>query len=256
MKQKTKENRKKCKREKKTRAPKIKKEARLSRRERRLVLAFLAITLALACLMAVGLVLGINAAVRHSVKDRILPAESIKANGYDCILVLGCGVKADGRPSDMLYDRIKTACLLYQAGVAEKILFSGDHGREHYDEVNTMKRVAHEEFSVPLEDIFLDHAGFSTYETMARASTVFGVRSAVVVTQEYHLYRALFLADSYGIEAVGVSASLRGYAGQFMRDIREVAARCKDLFTTLVKPDFVGGEAIDIGGDGRVTHDS
>lgn len=229
----------------------------LTRRERRLLFAFLAIVLAAACLMSTLFVCCVNFSIKRSVKDSILSSDSLSPDThYDCILVLGCGVKADGQPSDMLYDRIKTACKLYLAGIADKILFSGDHGREHYDEVNTMKRVAHEEFSVPLEDIFLDHAGFSTYETMARAANIFGVKTAVVVTQEYHLYRALFLAKSFGIEAVGTSASIRGYAGQAYRDLREVAARLKDLISAVFKPDYVGGETIDISSDGRVTHDS
>ena len=220
----------------------------------RLLLCFLSLVLAALILCLSLAVLIMNLSLKGSVKDSILSPDAISGS-FDCILVLGCGVKADGRPSDMLYDRIKTACLLYQSGVAPKILFSGDHGRDGYDEVGTMLRVANEEFGIPLEDIFLDHAGFSTYETMARAETVFGVKRAIVVTQEYHLYRALYLADAHGIEAVGVSASVRGYAGQFMRDIREVAARCKDIFSALFRPDFVGGEPIDITGDGRITHD-
>ncbi|MBQ7364739.1 MAG: YdcF family protein [Clostridia bacterium] len=243
----------------KKKAPRVKKPRTPKKpiaREKRLALAFLSLVVATFCLMALITVLTVNLSLKASVKDRIFTLETMPGDAaVDCIIVLGCGVKADGTPSDMLYDRIKTACLLYQAGVSDTILFSGDHGREGYDEVGTMKRVAHEEFGIPLEDIFLDHAGFSTYETMARASHVFGVRSAVVVTQEYHLYRALYLAEAYDIEAHGVSASLRGYQGQTMRDLREVAARCKDALTALVKPDFVGGEPIDIHGDGQVTHD-
>ena len=216
-------------------------------------------TISLLCLFLALLlgVLSVNAFVKHEGKKRLYSSDDLpRDRNYDCILVLGCGVKADGTPSDMLYDRIKTACFLYRAGVSDKILFSGDHGTFEYDEVNTMKRVAHEEFSIPLEDIFLDHAGFSTYETMARAATVFGVTSAIVVTQEYHLYRALYLADSYGINAVGVSASLRSYRGQSARNLREIAARVKDVLYALVKPDFVKGDTIDISGDGQITHDS
>lgn len=214
-----------------------------------LILLATAITLGTAALIA-------NACIKASVKEAILDQNALAESGdFDCILVLGCGVKADGTPSDMLYDRIKTACSLYHAGVSDTILFSGDHGQIHYDEVGTMMRVANEEFGVPLDRIFLDHAGFSTYETMARAATVFSVKKAVIVTQEYHLYRALFLAKSYGIEAVGVSASVRSYRGQALRDLREIAARCKDLFFAWFKPDFVTGEPIDLTGSGTVTHD-
>lgn len=234
--------------------PNVKKEKKpKSKRYYLTVISLIALGVILFSFLSVLL---INVLIKGSVKENILLSEEIdKETGYDCILVLGCGVKADGSPSEMLHHRIETACLLYKAGLAEKILFSGDHGQENYDEVGTMMRVANEEFGVPLEDIFLDHAGFSTYETMARAATVFGVKRAIVVTQEYHLYRALYLAESYGIECVGVAAELRPYAGQIFRDLREVAARVKDLFSALFKPDFVGGDPISLDGDGRITHD-
>ena len=260
-----KEKKERIPKQKKLRAPKPKKvrvkkerKKRLSAffKKHRLLLSFFALVALAAILMCAVGVLIVNVSIKASCKNDIYTEDRFDQTAdFDCILVLGCGVKADGRPSDMLYDRIKTACLLYQAGVAPKILFSGDHGQVHYDEVGTMMRVAHEEFGIPLEDIFLDHAGFSTYETMARAKTVFGVETAVVVTQEYHLYRSLFLADAYGIEAIGVSASIRQYAGQTLRDIREIAARCKDLLSAIFKPDFIGGEPIDLTGDGRMTHD-
>lgn len=222
----------------------------------RLLIGFFALVTAALMLEGGIAVLVINGGIKNAVDENILTPDALESVGeVDCILVLGCGVKPDGTPSDMLYDRIRTACELYHAGYADKILFSGDHGQAHYDEVGAMLRVASEEFGIPLQDIFLDHAGFSTYETTARAAEVFGVEKAIVVTQEYHLYRALYLAESYGIEAYGVSASIRSYRGQSMRDLREVAARCKDLLSALFKPDFVGGAPIDITGDGRLTHD-
>jgi len=225
-------------------------------KKHKLLLGFFSIVLAALILEGAILVFLVNGSVKRSVDDNILTDRTLDTVGeIDCILVLGCGVKADGRPSDMLYDRIKTACELYHAGVSDTILFSGDHGQVHYDEVGAMMRVANEEFGVPLGDIFLDHAGFSTYETMARAASVFGVKKAVVVTQEYHLYRALYLAESYGIEAYGVSASIRTYRGQTLRDLREVAARCKDVVSAIFKPDFIRGETIDLEGDGTITHD-
>ena len=184
------------------------------------------------------------------VKDSV--PEDLRA---DCIIVLGCSVKPDGEPSDMLKDRVLTAVELYRSGAAPKILMSGDHGADGYDEVNIMKAVAIEN-GVPSEDIFMDHAGFSTYETVYRAKAVFGVRKCVVVTQKYHLYRALFLCDAFDIEAVGISADLRHYYGQLKRDLREVAARCKDLcFSVLKPPPKYLGEPIDITGDGNVTND-
>jgi vancomycin permeability regulator SanA len=155
----------------------------------------------------------------------------------------------------MLEDRLSTAIELYKNGVADKLIMSGDHGREEYDEVNIMKAYAIEN-GVPSQDIFMDHAGFSTYDTMYRARAVFGVRRAVIVTQKYHLYRALYIADALNIDAVGVGADPRRYSGQTYREIREILARDKDFIKCIFKPYPVYlGENIDIAGNGDVTND-
>ncbi len=180
-------------------------------------------------------------------------AAAAAGNSWDCILILGAGVRKDGTPSHMLEDRLKTGIALYQAGLAPKLLMSGDHGREDYDEVNTMRAYALEA-GVPSEDIFMDHAGFSTYESLYRARDVFQCRSVLIVTQEYHLYRALYVAESLGLTAGGVSADLRPYAGQWMREVREVVARGKDFWYTVFKPlPKYLGEAIPITGSGEAT---
>ena len=196
-------------------------------------------------------VLGINIYVKKSVAHNITePSEDFKA---DCILVLGCGVKNDGTPSDMLYDRIKKGVELYKNGVAPKLLMSGDHGRKNYDEVNVMREYA-EKMGVAQEDIFMDHAGFSTYDSILRAKKVFCSERIIIVSQEYHLYRALFIAKKFGIAAQGASADYHIYYGQFKRDIREILARGKEFFQCIIKPEpkFLG-EAIPVSGDGRVT---
>ena len=200
------------------------------------------------------LVLAVNLYVTEKTKDRILTADSIEADEiYDCILVLGCGVYPDGTPSAMLTDRLRRAVELYDQKAAPKIIMSGDHGRATYDEVNIMRAYAMEH-GVPDEDIFMDHAGFSTYESMYRAKEIFGVEKMLIVTQEYHLYRALYIADSLGIEANGVAADYRLYAGQEYRNIREYAARVKDFCTCVIKPEptFLG-EKIPVSGDGNAT---
>ena len=134
-------------------------------------------------------------------------------------------------------------------------MMSGDHGRVNYDEVNAMKAYAVEN-GVPSEDVFMDHAGFSTYETVYRAKEIFGADKVIIVTQEYHLYRALYIAEALGIEAYGVSADLNRYGGQTMRDIREVLARCKDFAMCLFKPEPTYlGEAIPVSGNGDLTND-
>ena len=109
---------------------------------------------------------------------------------------------------------------------------------------------------IPSEHVFTDHAGFSTYETMYRAKAIFGADKVIVVTQQYHLYRALYIADQLGIEAYGVSADLRPYSGQTGRDVREVLARCKDFVMCIVKPKPTYlGETIPVSGSGDLTND-
>lgn len=173
---------------------------------------------------------------------------------YDCILVLGCGVKDDGTPSDMLMDRILTGVELYEQGVAPVIIMSGDHGKKDYDEVNTMKNHA-VKLGVPADKIFLDHAGFSTYESMYRAKAIFGVKSAAIVTQEYHLFRAMHDAETFGIYSAGVPADKHRYYGQTTRDIREIIARNKDFLFCLFKPKPTYlGDSIPLSLDGNVTN--
>ncbi len=204
-------------------------------------------------MLAVG---GMNAWIKHCTKEQLLAPEQVTAEGdYDCIIVLGCLVKDDGTPSDMLRDRLERGVALYAEGAAPKILMSGDHGREDYDEVNAMKQYAMDA-GVPSEDIFMDHAGFSTYETMYRAREIFGAERVLVVTQEYHLYRAVYIAQQLGMQADGVNADYHSYVGQGMRDFREVLARCKDFTMCIAKPKPTYlGEMILLTGSGDVTND-
>jgi len=214
--------------------------------------------LVLAC---TAVILGINVYVVQSTEKRIYSAEhflsaAAEMPDADCVLVLGAGVRPDGSPSAMLEDRVKTGLAIYQSGTVARMLMSGDHGRTDYDEVGCMRELALAA-GVPAEEIFLDHAGFSTYESLYRAKEIFGVQSVIVVSQEYHLYRALYIAEALGIEAVGVSADLRPYAGQSMRDLREAAARVKDFLTVFFRPEPTYlGERIPITGDGRVTQEN
>ena len=212
--------------------------------------------LSILLILAMSTVVSINCYVKNSSAKNIVSTQEFdNLNNYDCIVVLGCGVQANGKPSAMLSDRLKRATELYKLGVAPKILMSGDHGREGYDEVNTMKDYALSH-GVSEEDIFLDHAGFSTYETMYRAKEIFGAEKIIVITQQYHLYRALYIADKLGLEAIGVNSDYRIYAGQKYRDAREIAARCKDFVTCIIKPEptFLG-ETIPVSGDGRKSWD-
>jgi SanA protein len=207
--------------------------------------------LLLAGLLAVVI---INGYVRYSVEDRIFTLEEIGDFEPDCILVLGAGVWGD-RPSPMLEDRLLTGIAFYEKGLSDRLLVSGDHGKDHYDEVNVMKRYAVER-GVPSSHIFMDHAGFSTYDSLYRAREVFLVKKVAIVTQKYHLYRALYIAKGLGLEAVGVSSDLRPYAGQEFRDLREILARVKDFLYVILKPlPTQLGEPVPVWGDGDLTND-
>ena len=198
----------------------------------------------------------INGYVKASAKDRILTTQkAAELEDVDCIIILGCQVKDDGSLSHMLRDRLMRGLEVYETGAAPKLLMSGDHGREEYDEVGAMKNYAIEN-GVPSENVFMDHAGFSTYETMYRAKEIFKAEKVIIVTQEYHLYRALYIAERLGMETYGVSADLNRYAGQSMRDFREVLARCKDWAMCIFKPEPTYlGEAIPVSGNGDITND-
>ncbi len=173
----------------------------------------------------------------------------------DCILILGCGVRADGSPSGMLADRLTTGISLYKSGAAPKIIMSGDHGRTNYDEVNLMKQYAIER-GVPSSDIFMDHAGFSTYESMYRARDIFEAEKIIVVTQKYHLFRSLYIAHALGLDAQGCPADLTSYRGGIRREIREVLARNKDfLYCIFTPPPTYLGESIPVSGNGDLTND-
>lgn len=222
---------------------------------RRILLICLITILSLGIVCA-GVVFGIDAYVVHSTSDQILsPEDAALLEDVDCILVLGCGVKDDGTPSAMLEDRLRRSVELFHTEAAPKLLMSGDHGRVTYNEVWTMKQYAMDH-DIASSDIFMDHAGFSTYESIYRARDVFGVKKIIIISQEYHLYRALYIANALGVEAYGVSANYRDYSGQFARDVREVLARNKDWLTAIFQPEpKYLGEAVPIWGNGDLTND-
>lgn len=223
---------------------------------RKRILIKIGVLLSCAALVMSCAALVINSLVVSSVRDKILePERASELYAVDCVLVLGCLVKKNGEPSDMLRDRLDRGIELYAMSAAPKLLMSGDHGQRDYNEVGTMKRYA-VELGVPSEDVFMDHAGFSTYDSLYRAKEVFGAKKIVIVTQKYHLYRALYIAEQLGIEAYGVASDYRGYTGQIKRDVREILARNKDFLSCAfsVRADILG-EPIDLGGDGDVTND-
>ena len=214
------------------------------------------VILGLACLGTV------NFYVKHSAGKKITTIETLleaqeenTASQADAVLVLGAKVKANGEMSPMLKERVDAGIEIYQKGLAKKIIMSGDHGREDYDEVNTMKSYAVER-GVPSEDIFMDHAGFSTYESMYRAKEIFQTETVIVVTQKYHLDRAVYDAQAFSMKAAGVACDQAVYRGDRYRKLREMLARVKDFGYTIVKPEptFLG-DVIPVSGNGNLTND-
>lgn len=202
---------------------------------------------------AVLVVGGINIWVLQTTKNNIHTVQEMSDFQADAIVVLGASVRPDGSLSQILADRVEGAIVLYQEGVAPKIIMSGDNGEDSYNECAAMKRYAVER-GVPSEDIFCDHAGFSTYDTMYRAKNIFGCQRVVVSTQTYHLYRAIYAGEGLGMTVAGVPTDMREYDNQLYYDIREIAARTKDFFKTLTgAQSTLGGEAISLQQSGDVT---
>lgn len=212
------------------------------------------VIIAVLCIGLLGgaAVVGINAYMISYVSDYILTEEDLENQNFDCVMILGAGLW-DGDPSPMLQERLDFGLIAYETGCTEKILMSGDHGREEYDEVNRMKDVAIEN-GVLADNVFMDHAGFSTYESMYRARDVFQVEKMVIVTQKYHLYRAVYDARKLGIDAYGFAAERLNYP--FYNDVREALARTKDFFYCIIqpKPTYLG-DPISIHANGSLTDD-
>lgn len=201
------------------------------------------------------LALIINYFVILNTKNKIISEEKAKnISDVDCILILGAGIWGD-KPSTMLEDRLLQGSYLYKNNISTKIIVSGDHGKEDYDEVNIMKKYLIEQ-GIKSQDIFMDHAGFSSYDSIYRAKEVFQSKKIIIVTQKYHLYRALYIAKQLEIEAYGIPSDPREYSGQSFREIREIIARDKDFIKCIFKPEPTClGNTIQVNGDGDITND-
>ena len=195
--------------------------------------------------------------VQKNGQKNITTIESLNQNA-DAIIVLGAGVKDDGSPSDILEDRLKTAIEVYNSGVCSKFILSGDHGRESYNEVSVMKEYIINNCDVEEKNVFLDHAGFSTYDSIYRAKDIFEVENAIIITNEYHLPRALYLAKKMGINANGISSDIRNYLFIESYKSREKLAQLKDfVYVNLLKPEpkFLGESIPVSSSDGSETDD-
>lgn len=222
----------------------------MKRKAKRIIIVLITAALLLAAAVFVPNII-IVSKTRNNI---ITPEAASQLSDIDCAVILGAGVR-DGKPTPMLRDRLLTGIELYKSGAAKKLIMSGDHGSTDYDEVNIMKSFAVEN-GVPDGDIFMDHAGFSTYETIYRAREIFEADNVIIVSQKYHLYRALYIAEKLGVKAVGVSADLNTYRGQSKRELREILARDKDFFKCILKPKPTYlGEKIPVSGNGNLTND-
>jgi vancomycin permeability regulator SanA len=169
----------------------------------------------------------------YAVGDRALPSNHVA-------LVFGAGLDVAGQPSAILYDRVATAVDLYNSNKADKLLMTGDNSTTDHNEVEAMRKEA-VDLGVPDEDIVLDYAGFSTYDSCYRARDVFNLQQAILVTQHFHLPRALYTCNRIGVKSVGVAADRQSY-DTFSNELREYPALLNNLyrFTVNDKPHFLG----------------
>lgn len=211
----------------------------------------LLISLGLLCGLVV---LGINHTVNRRGKPLVRSLAS--AQPAPVALVFGAYAYPNGTPCGALEDRLLTALALYQSGTVEKLILSGDHGRPEYDEVNAMRHYL-EAAGVPKEDLFCDHAGFDTYDSLYRAREVFGASEVLLVTQEFHLPRALYIAQALGLNCEGVVADRRPLPSIRRLRAREVGAKVKAFWdVNSHRPPVFLGPSIALDGSALVTHDS
>ncbi len=172
-------------------------------------------------------------ALMYEVDDPELPHNHVA-------LVFGAGIRPDGEPSPMLHDRIATAADLYKAGKVDKLLMTGDNGQVDYNEVAAMRKAA-VELGVPDRDIVLDYAGFNTWDSCYRAREVFSLKEATLVTQRFHLPRALHACNYLKVKAIGVIADRQPY-NTFNNEVRELPALMGNLFRIIIndQPRFLG----------------
>lgn len=217
------------------------------------IIKFFKLLFILALIAAIAAV-SLNIYIVQFSKRHMVERGTYDGDTVDCVIVLGASARS-GSPSLMLRDRLDLAYELYESGYVKKILVSGDHMYDDYDEANVMKEYLMD-LGVEEADIFMDHAGVNTYTTMRRAQDVFLVESCIISTQEYHLYRAVYIAENLGIESTGIACDVFISSRMPYFKAREFVARCKDfIYVNVLKPDVMLGEEIPIYGDGRKTED-
>jgi vancomycin permeability regulator SanA len=226
-------------------------QTRMQQKQKRRLL-WTVIIVGIAALLGIAAFFSIQAYVKNFAKPFIIN-DVQDAPEAGAIMVLGAFVDSGGRPSLVLRDRLDYGYELYAQGRAAKIIVSGDHGQKEYNEVAAMRDYLIEK-GVPREDIFMDHAGFNTYDSMYRAKEIFGVESLLIATQEFHISRSVYIARKLGIDAYGYPSPDRSIFRMRTFKLRESLARVKAVWDVLVErqPRFLG-DAIPISGDGSAT---
>ena len=186
-------------------------------------------------------IISVNWYVKSSTRDLIhhtvnnLPKNEVG-------IIFGAGINGD-QPSKYLKDRLDAGILLYKTHKIDKILLSGDNGRDEYDELTVMKTYCFNH-GVDTTKIFIDYAGFDTYSTMYRASHIFKIKKATLISQEYHLNRAIYIGQKLGVKSIGFSANKGEYLGYQYVTFREYGSIFKSFFDVLRnrEPRFLGNE--------------
>ena len=211
----------------------------------------IAVLLVIIIILVTLMTLFINLYMINSTNNQIVSVDKLD-NDYDAILILGCRVNGDS-PSLMLARRLDRGIDVYNK-LNTKVILTGDHGQNEYDEVNVMRDYLISS-NIDSSDIFLDHAGFNTYDSIYRAKYIFEAKRIVIVTQRYHMYRALYLANSLDLEAVGVMADDIPQKGIMLKnEVREILSRDKNFFLGIFKPKSKYlGEVIPLNQDGIAT---
>lgn len=206
------------------------------------------ITLFAVLILLVSLPLIIRAKIKRDYSNHILTTTEIAQQSVDetVVIVFGAGVWANGQLSHVLQDRMDTAINLYQQTPVSKVILSGDNRHHNYNEPVAMLNYA-KEAGLAEEDLQPDYAGRRTYDTCYRARHIFGIEKAVLVTQEFHLSRALFICNALGIEAIGVIADKRSYVNADSYEQREILATSKALLDVVIKkPAAIMGQPISL----------
>jgi len=175
-------------------------------------------------------------------KNRIY-RETSSISEYEIAIVFGAGIIDNKTPNDMLKDRLDTAYLLYLNGKVEKLLLSGDNSANDYNEPQAMYDYLVYTLNMPPEDAVRDFAGLRTYDTCARAKNIWDIDKALLISQGYHLSRAIFTCSELGIESTGYSATQNPYANQIYYKLREILALHKAVLDVyILHPEYIGGE--------------